>query len=177
MRLLADGGEVPAPYVEKGPGRSERGASCKSRNDLVGIVSPAEADALAQRPTGVLIFGDEDPAGNQAAEIFSVNMRKGGGSAAFVPLPDGCGDPAGAARAFAEREAWTEGLGAGRSTSMAPGNGQAAGFPSAPAEGGLSLYALANKRAESRNEDGLARFRTEALKQSGAVGRRPLGKR
>lgn len=60
---------------------------------------------------------------------------------------------------------------------MAPGNGQAAGFPSAPPEVGLSLYALANKRAESRNEDGPARFRTEALKQSGAVGRRPLGKR
>ena len=37
---------------------------------------------------------------------------------------------------------------------MAPGNGQAAGFPSAPAEGGLSLYELADKWVESRNEDG-----------------------
>ena len=53
------------------------------------------------------IFSEEDPVGNQAAEIFSVNMRKGGGSAALVPLPDSCGDPAEAARAFAEREAWT----------------------------------------------------------------------
>ena len=104
--LLADLGQVPALYLEKGWGRSERGASCESRNDLVGIVSAAEADVLAQRPAGVLIFGDEDPVGNQAAEIFSVNMRKGGGSATLVPLLDNCGDPAGAARAFAERVGW-----------------------------------------------------------------------
>lgn len=53
-RLLAGGGEVPAPHLERGWGRSERGASCESRNDLVGFVSAAEADALAQRPAGVL---------------------------------------------------------------------------------------------------------------------------
>lgn len=60
---------------------------------------------------------------------------------------------------------------------MAPGNGRVTGFPSVQPEGGLSLCELVEEWAESRNEDGLARFRTEALKQSGAVGRRPLGKR
>ena len=37
---------------------------------------------------------------------------------------------------------------------MALGNGQAAGFPSAPPEIGLSLYELADKWVESRNDDG-----------------------
>lgn len=55
--LLADRGQVPALYLEKGWGRSERGASCESRNDLVGLVSAAEAGELAQRPAGVGIFG------------------------------------------------------------------------------------------------------------------------
>ena len=149
VRLLADGRQVPAPHSKKGWGRSERDASGKSKNDLVGFVgredpdrpvgvaegiadalavetwaqdasgcyilrstsggfvSAAVAETLARRPAGVLIFGDEDPAGNKAAEILSANVRKRGGSAAFVPLPDGCADPAEAARAFAERAGWT----------------------------------------------------------------------
>lgn len=88
------------------------------------------------------------------AEILSAKMRNRGGSAAFVSLLDRCGDPAEAARALAERVGWAQVLGSGRRTSMSAGNGRAAGFPSVQPDGGLSLYKLANKLTESRNEDG-----------------------